>query len=81
MGIEEGKETESKDTGNNFNKIIKKIFPNWKNELPVMVQKHTEHQIDQMIKNCYKYIIINTIKERILNAVIEKLQVYNDNSL
>lgn len=46
MGIEEGKETESKDTGNNFNKIIKKIFPNWKNELPIMVQKHTEHQID-----------------------------------
>lgn len=45
-GIEEGKETESKDTGNNFNNIIKKIFPNWKNELPVMVQKHTEHQID-----------------------------------
>lgn len=39
MEIEEEKEGESKDTGNNFNKIIEENFPNWKNELPIVLQK------------------------------------------
>lgn len=38
IGIEEGGETQVKDTENVFNKITEKHFPNLKKEMPIKAQ-------------------------------------------
>lgn len=38
IGIEEGEETQVKDTENVFNKITEKYFPNLKKEMPIKAQ-------------------------------------------
>jgi hypothetical protein len=49
MGIEEGEEVQAKGSGNIFNKIITKNFPNLGKVMPIQVQEasRTPNRLDQ----------------------------------
>jgi hypothetical protein len=48
--IEERKEAQAKGTKNIFNKIIEESFSKLKKEMPIKVQKYTEHKINRTRK-------------------------------
>lgn len=73
------KEIQVKDTENIFNKIIERIFPNLKKQMPIKVQKtyRTSNRMDQG-RNSPWHMIIKTlyvqIKEGILKSMSGKEQ-------
>ena len=79
-GIEEGEGSQDQGPDNIFNKIIKEIFPNLKNEMPMNIEEsyRTLIKLEQKRKSS-SHIIIKTLnlqnKEIILKAAREKGQV------
>jgi hypothetical protein len=82
MGLEEGKETQTKGTDKLFNRIIADNFPNLEEERVTQVQEayRTPNSHDQKT-NILIHIIIKTLstqnKDRILKTTKEKRQVTN----
>lgn len=60
--IENREETQIKDTKNISNKFIEENIPNLKVEVPIMVQKHAEHQIEREREEIFSSHNNQTIK-------------------
>jgi hypothetical protein len=80
MGIEKGKEVQTKGIHNIFNKIITENFPNLKKVLLIQVQEasRTQNKLNQNRTSPWHIVIKTTSTEngeRILKAVREKKQI------